>query len=130
MAHRCLKLAKLVVSAQPNATVLAFLRRLTRCYIAGFFPECIILCRGVLENAMRETVQSPKGMKSKINQAKEEGRLSKDGASAAFLVWDRGNAAVHNDPETTEDALGTIRLTMTVLGELYSTGDNIVARPA
>jgi hypothetical protein len=120
MAYRCLELANLVVSAKPNAAVVRFLRRLTRCYIAGFFPECIILCRSVFESAMKEKIHIDQGMRSKINHAKQHGWLTEDGSKAADWIWQSGNIAVHENPEATEDTLEMIRLTTLVLGELYA----------
>lgn len=130
MARRSLDLAKLVVAAQPNSSVMRFLRRLTRCYIAGFFPECVILCRGVLENALIDafaskgiplpaTKEGDSSMQTRINSACRLSLLSQQGGSAARLIWSRGNAAVHKDPEATQAVLETISLTAEVLNELY-----------
>lgn len=120
MAYRCLDLAKIVVAAQPNAVVLGFLRRLSRCYIAGFLPEAVMLCRSVLENAVKERVGTKHPMRVRIAAARRLGTLSAQGSEAAMLIWKRGNAAVHEDPNATHDVTETIRLTTEVLGELYS----------
>lgn len=45
-AERSLELVKLFLSTSPAEPALRYLRRLTRCYVAGFYPECVILCRG------------------------------------------------------------------------------------
>lgn len=122
MAERCEQLADQVFSTPPGAAVSKFLRRLTRCYVAGFFPECVILCRGVLENAIRElfqrrrvpipaTADGKSSMKATLAAAERFRLLSKSARRDADLVWVRGNKAVHEDIEATSDALGTIRLT-------------------
>lgn len=120
MAYRCLDLAKIVVTAQPNATVLGFLRRLSRCYIAGFLPECVMLCRSVLENAVKECIGTKHPMRNRIATARQRGMLSSQASEAAMLIWKRGNAAVHEDPEATYDVIEIIVLTSKVLTELYS----------
>jgi len=123
MARRALELARLVVTVQPNASVMGFLRRLSRCYIAGFHPECIILCRGVLENAMIAAATSKNqprtSMSAMITNAHTRGWLSEQNASAAREIWRRGNRAVHEDPEAIKEAFETIVLTTKVLQELF-----------
>jgi hypothetical protein len=129
-ADRCLALAKRVMADKPSIEVLKYVRLLTRCYVAGFGPECVILCRGVLENAVRDQFRR----KRVPIPATEEGRsemgvmltwceksrwLSRKTATGARDVWERGSKAVHHDPDATKDVLGTIDLTLNVLGELY-----------
>jgi hypothetical protein len=130
MANRCLELTRLVLAERPNESVVKFLRRLSRAYIAGLFPESIVLCRAVLENAINEKFQT-KGiplprteagkseMKTRIEWAYKTKWLSSKGRGNALTVWDRGNVAIHRDPDAVQDSLGTIRMTMQVLGELY-----------
>ncbi|MFL5385640.1 MAG: DUF4145 domain-containing protein [Longimicrobiaceae bacterium] len=120
MAYRCLDLAKIVATAQPNPVVLGFLRRLSRCYVAGFLPEAVMLCRSVLENAVKERVGTKHTMRERIATARQLGKLSSQASEAAMLIWTRGNAAVHEDSEATHDVTETIRLTTEVLSELYS----------
>lgn len=43
MATRCYELSKSVFSTQPGPRVTKFVQRLTRCYVAGFYPECVVL---------------------------------------------------------------------------------------
>jgi hypothetical protein len=124
MAQRCLELADLAISASPNRAVMKFLGRLSRCYIAGFFPECVMLCRAVLENGIRETYQQrsqplPDTMRARLDWARMCGWLSEENRTAALTVWTRGNTAVHADPSVTTEVLETIRMTLGILGELY-----------
>jgi hypothetical protein len=131
MAHRCLELAQVVIAARPNESVVKFLRRLSRCYIAGFWPECVMLCRGVVENALVEKFQrknlslpaTPEGrssMRSRIDAAVRFGLLSKVAADDFWIVWKRGSKAAHEDPEATQDVLDTIQRSMAVLKSLYA----------
>jgi hypothetical protein len=130
-AQRCLELANLILSREPSEPVRRYLARLGRCYIAGFLPECVILCRAVLENAVVDvfarhniplpaTDEGKSSMKSRLNSAQVLGWLSESGRRNAETIWQRGNVAVHHDPEATSDVLGTLSLTFGVLEELYA----------
>lgn len=90
-----------------------------------------MLCRAVLENAVAETFSRHKvpvpatdegasPMRTRLIAALRLDWLSRASHDAALIVWQRGNTAVHNDPEATGDVIGTIRLTLMVLGDLYS----------
>lgn len=133
MANRCIELARVVIAGRPNEAVLRYLRRVSRCYIAGFGPECVLLCRGAIENAVKDTFSRKKiplpatregqsTMKSRLAAAVRLGMMSQQAADNAQVVWTRGNKAAHDDPEATRDVLGTITLSMHVLAELYAAG--------
>ena len=129
-AKRCKELTSRILADKPPLPVLKYVRRLTRCYIAGFFPECVILCRGVMENAVmqqyhRKNAQVPatedgkSTMRTKLEWAKMRGWLTPQGHKDAWTIWRRGGKAVHEDIEVTEDVFGTIMMTINVLKELY-----------
>ena len=129
MAERCLELASLLISTPQSESVVRYLRRLSRCYIAGFRPECVILCRAVLENAVGDTFrrkhvplpateEGRSSMRQHLDAAQTLGWLSFDGRHAAWVVWQRGNRAAHNDPWVTGQVLDTIRMTLDVVQEL------------
>lgn len=129
-ADRTMKLARLVLRERPNATVTRFLQRLSRCFIVGFLPECVMLCRGVLENAIsdafdRKSVPLPADssghstMRKKLDAAVLLKIMTPAARADADMVWARGNTAVHHDPEATRDVYGTIEKTLRVLKELY-----------
>jgi hypothetical protein len=131
MALRCLELSRLVVAAQPNEAVMRFLRRLSRCYIAGFSAECVMLCRAVIENALSEkftrsnlpfpaTETGQSSMRLRVDAAVRFQLLSRTAADQYWVVWKRGSKAVHEDPEATKDVLGTVQLAMRVLEDLYT----------
>ena len=131
MAKRCLELARLVIAARPNESVMRFLRRLSRCYIAGFLPECVMLCRAVVENALVEkfdrkglplpsTPEGRSSMRSRLDAAVRFRLLSARAADDLWIVWKRGSKAAHEDPGATQDVLDTIRISMAVLKELYT----------
>jgi len=131
MAQRCLDVARLALETLPGEAVLRFLSRLGRCYIAGFFPEAVVMCRAVLENAVeekfartREPLPVPSSgkstMRAKLNRAKELGWLTRRQTGDAMSIWERGSKTVHKDPQVTKAVLDTIQVTMTLLGALHS----------
>ncbi len=131
MARRCLELAQEIHSVRPNQVVSRYLTRLSRCYILGLSAECVMICRAVLENAVTEAYDrhgepfpsDRKGrqtMNARLDRACELSWLSAKATGFARDVWTRGNKAVHSDPEATRDTLGTVRMTLSVLGELYN----------
>jgi hypothetical protein len=122
MSERCLSLTETVWEKTPGERPLRFLRRLTRCYVAGFFPECVMLCRSVVEAAIDERLgdgDRPSRLREKLDLAVQRGLLSDGGRQTASTVRQRGNTAVHHDPTVTVAAWDTILLTLTVLEELY-----------
>ena len=123
MSDRCIQLAELLLERPPSEKVLRFLRRLGRCYIAGFFPESIIVCRGVLENSVNEELDRRKiatdgKMGSKLDALQNCGAISAGSKKNAFTVWRRGNTAAHNDPSAVGNAFETIVFTFDILQEL------------
>lgn len=121
-ANRVLLLAQLIAKADPCPSAEAFLRRVSRCFIFGFHPECIIVCRGVLDSAFREAVpdtdSETHGLAKRIVVAHQTGKITEEVRNAAFKVKNRGDKAVHYDPHATDDVLGTILDTLVVLRAL------------
>lgn len=130
MTSRCEELSEELFGNRPGPRVMKFLQRLTRCYVAGFFPECVILCRSVLESAVRERFEmadldlpeNEKGhsdMRTKLNAAERFGLISAKARKDAWMIWIRGNRAIHEDIRVTKDVVGTIAMTRGVLAEIY-----------
>ena len=130
MAARCRQIAGELIRAHPNQSVMRFMRRLSRCYVGGFLPECVMLCRAVLENAVDEVIQSkgvdvPPGrtgkisMNDKVSALGRREMISHDGQANAITVWKRGSKAIHNDPHVTVRVFETVRMTLSLLSELY-----------
>ena len=122
-AERAMDLSELFLEERPGEPALRFLRRLTRCYVTGFLPECVMLCRAILENALKEAFertgeQLPEKQRDRIDRAYDLKWLSYDGKRAAHDVWTRGNKAIHDDPEVTKDVLGTVGMCVLVLKEV------------
>jgi hypothetical protein len=129
MAERCLELTADILPHQLDPLVLMYVRRLTRCYVAGFFPECLMVCGSVLEQELRAVFKrkdiplpaTPSGkseMKMQIAAAHKFRWLSMEGKKAAEKVWLRRCKTVHEDPEFVRQTRETVRLTICVLQEL------------
>lgn len=128
-ARRALDFSRMVMNGQPGERTLGYLRRLGRCYISGFDAECVILCRAVVENSLtdafaRRGLPIPEDgggnstMKQKLDSAVRFRFLSQHRRKDAWIIWQRGSKAVHEDPSVTKDIRGTVELTMGVLEEL------------
>jgi len=127
-AYRLLELSMLAIEAVPAEPTLDFLRRVSRCYVSGFEPECVILCRSVLDSAFREvfdddfcrSVLDARGedeysLCSRIRAAHKSMRISDAVQDAAFRVKYKGNEAVHHNPDANVDVESTIADTLQVL---------------
>ena len=133
-ARRCWDLAELVRRVEPAPAAKAFLIRVTRCYLLDFVPECLVMCRGALENALnaryaREDILDDPNqkltMRMKLVRAEKAGWLRSVSADAVFgEVWIRGSKAAHGDPSAVGNALGAIKLTMAALGDLSPSLDD------
>jgi hypothetical protein len=131
MAKRCLELARIALPHPPGDAVNRFLQRLGRCYIVGFFPECVIICRAVLEKALLEKFERerkrlppvPPGrseMVARLSKAVDLGWFSRQQLSDGRTINERGNKAVHEGPHMVADAFDTIQLTLGLLRALYA----------
>lgn len=130
-ASRIFQLCQLVLSSPPSDTTQKFLGRLSRCYIWGFDPECVILCRAVLDTAFEKRVsyeicekhckhrsRGRFSLDDRIDAAQKEKIIDKKIAKKARTVKTQGNEAVHRRPDRIKDVLGTIRDTVEVLEKI------------
>ena len=138
-ARRVLELERLIHEelgrAKPPQTAISFLSLVSRNYIYGFKPECIVMCRGALDTALRETVTDDHckragqsatrhgfTMAHRIAAAFHNGNRLLAGRSGLYKeaqqVQERGNKVIHYQPDATADVLGTIRSTLRVIDAL------------
>jgi len=130
-ASRIFQLYKLVLCSVPSPRTQQFLGRLSRCYIWGFDPECVILCRAVIDTAFNKKInykmckkypvkrnKSPFSLENRIEVALKEELIDKDIAKKANRVRLRGNIAVHEQPDGIKDVWGTICDTVAVLEKI------------
>ncbi len=125
--QRIFELYGLICHKKPSRETQRYLTRLGRCYVWGFDPECVILCRAVLDTAFREVVgddlcekhfgrrRSEFGLNDRIVAACKEGIIDEDTKELAHEVKVRGDKAVHYQPDVTKKVFDTIRDTLTVL---------------
>lgn len=131
-AERILQLYELVLKSRPAETTMSYLGRLSQCYIWGFDPECVILCRSVLDTAFREKISDDLCRKclripeeknlslvNRIKTAFKEGLIDKETKEIAHTVTERGNTAVHKQPDITKQVWETIQDTIKVLEKLH-----------
>jgi hypothetical protein len=137
--RRLMQLERLVyeelAGSEMSGTSIRFLSLVSRNYVYGFSTECIAMCRSSLDMALRETItdehceraqiKRPKhgySMASRILAAFHKENKLLEGKSglhqAAQQVQERGNKAVHYEPNWDSDVLGTIRSTLRVISAL------------
>ncbi|MBW8001019.1 MAG: DUF4145 domain-containing protein [Planctomycetes bacterium] len=129
-ARRIFDLYKLVLDAHLSKPTRQFLARLSRCYIWGFEPECVMLCRSVLDTAFRENILDDIcerhcrekhvdfTLSNRIYAAFKEGLIDRNTRTLAQRIKRDGDNAVHYQPDITKDVFGTICDTLTVIEQL------------
>jgi hypothetical protein len=120
-------LADLMLAAPPEDAIVRFLRRVSRCYLAGFDAETTMLCRSVTENAVKlaagRVAASPSAefrseFRSRLELLKRSGHLNEDMSKAAWTIWQRGNKAIHEDPDAIGNVGETVMFTMKLVAQL------------
>ena len=127
-ASRIFQLYNLVLRSCPSKSTQQFLARLSRCFIWRFDPECIMLCRSVVDTAFKDNIANKICEKhfgkrnsdffsliERILAAYKEGIIDDAIRDKAETVRLRGNKAVHEQPNITKDVWGTICDTVAVL---------------
>ena len=99
---------------------LNYLKRVFRCYIWGLKPECVILCRSVLDVALSEKItdrlcakygddlQPNYTLEDRIKTVEKLKLFDKDFVRRLNDIRFRGNKCVHGDMETVHDIKGTV----------------------
>ncbi len=82
------KLVQVAETMEPTPRTAAFLRSVSRCYLAGFDSECIVMCRSVLDAAFdaeipRDECGDDYSLASKMDVACRSRRISYEAAKAA-----------------------------------------------
>lgn len=116
----------------PRKPTRKFMERLSNCYIWGFDPECVMLCRSVIDTAFRERISvegceeilgkrrdSNYTLDDRICVAAKKGIIDESTKAIATEVRLRGNKAVHDQPDITKNVFDTIKKTVIVLERLY-----------
>jgi hypothetical protein len=124
---RTLNLAKRALPAVPSGPVPRYLGMLQRCYAAGYYAECHMICRSALENAMRHAFRrarvSPEDtMNKNVGIALQLGWLTPTQAGAARSIWQRGNKAIHDGVLPIADPIEQIVSLLDVVYALENVG--------
>jgi hypothetical protein len=144
-ATRMLHLWACLLEGAPSPKCLAFLRRVSRCYVWGFEPECIIMCRSALEAAFDAEVATDEcigvlgdehrprrdgvpvyDLYDRVNVAKEKGYIDSEAKAKADRIREAGNAMVHRrplPPKGPQATYGIIRETLDVIQALCKRGN-------
>lgn len=130
--NRLLRLVDLFMQEKPQGQTVDFLRRISRCYIWGFDPECVILCRSALDTAFKDKIHDKICKKyrrpaarygytlaQRINAAEKENMISSDRAKKARAVNGVATETVHDQPDITRDSLKFVKMTLAVIQQLY-----------
>lgn len=112
-----------------------YLSLVSRCFVFGFDSECIVMCRSAMEVALRDIVTEQHCRRAGRNR--DDPTLDDlifaafspansllagmpDLYSAAQEVKERGNKAVHGDPDAVRDVFGTIRSALRIIDALVT----------
>jgi hypothetical protein len=114
----------------------AFFSRVYHSYLCGFAPECVVMCRAVIESELAAEISTDDCIQvlgarrqpnydlcDRIAVARKQERLSFEGAKAANEVRELGNRVVHRDPGNVglDDAKRAIYSSLQVICELDKT---------
>lgn len=113
--------------------VAAYARKLGRCYVAGLDTECVILCRSVLDAALKDVLDDeaqPRNMARRIDAAVQEEIMHPDWQEHAHCVRIRGNKAVHDEPGLTTAVYDTLRTTLFLVADLYGVSGELPPPPS
>jgi len=140
MAHaaedRIYDLAEMALQERPSDKAAAFLKRVARCYLFGFDPECLLMCRSAMDAELLSEVsgdecisvlgQRPSfNLYDRIEVARQLHRLSFELAQEAHSIRLLGNKAVHGDPDVAKgvDVLEIIGSTLRIIRALNPEGN-------
>lgn len=130
-------IADVLGKEETPAACVELLGLVSRCYVFGFVPECVMGCRSAMEAAFRQKISEKHceaaeqrrqhfgyDLAAKIEAAFDprnsllDRQRQKDVYEAATRVRLRGKKAVHEQVDLTKDALGTIRDTLRAIDGL------------
>jgi hypothetical protein len=130
-SRRTVDLLAILIAKRPSEGVAAYLQRVANCYIHGLDPECIVMCRAVLDSAFESTISATQVLQAlpgsrtrgvhladRIEAAERLALITRTTARLARKVKDAGNDAIHNVPVATLTPLEAVVATVKVLETL------------
>ncbi len=123
------RLKALRIVLLPGAKVTQYLSQAITCYLHGLYDAAVVLCRAVLEFALREKLGTLGGVKPGslelehvIDFCRNARILSDELTGKAHRVRRVGNDAIHRTICSESEALAQIRETGEILESLYGSG--------
>lgn len=141
--ERIIKLLQISKKVEGSVRVRDFLSRVSRTYLLGFDPECIVMCRGALEAQfdaeisnddcickLKRTVNASHekptfDLRKKIEVALTLGKITPDIGNSAHKVRKAGNKVVHRSPASDCDATTILKHTVAVIKALGNYRKNV-----
>ena len=109
--QRALNLSFVERPSEASKKARSFFAHVGRSYLQGFFPECVVMCRSVLESEFTAEIATddcievlgsrgslPFDLADRIAVAARKGRLTGAGVDASNRVRKLGNEAIHRNP--------------------------------
>ncbi len=132
LRERTLDLVDVVLQWGPTGRSSLYLRRVASCYMLGLDPECLVMCRAVLDAAFQEKISEELVRRSlpeaevrrgidllaRIRAAKTAGVIRPEIADVAHRIRRAGNNVVHDEPARLLEPLDAVRHVVAVLREL------------
>lgn len=134
---RIWRLLLMAQTMKPAWRVAEFLRRVSRCYVYGFDPECIVMCRSALDAEFESAIPNelcvrhlgdPRRSRrngdivfdlcDRTAVARKLGHICEESADWAAKIRIAANSIVHKKPAVNVDAFDAIEQTMNILREL------------
>ncbi len=127
IVKRYKKLPMFFVEEKPSKSVLNRLREAINCYTQGYYQSCAIMCRAVLETAIRGKIKNKTGtvrdvtLGKLLGDAKRFGFMTEEDYKMGLEVKDIGDAAVHDAKRcSTEEAYKSLEKTKVLLNKLFT----------
>lgn len=129
-ANRMLQIYQLLIEVKPLPNTLAFLRKISRCFIWAFDEEAMILCRGAIDTAFTNAVTNkmcarfeepaaPFGF-TLAQRIRIAGKLGIVNPAEAKWINKHATSLAHESPLSGENTLHLIRGTLNVIQSLTS----------
>lgn len=117
-----------------------FMRRVSRCYLYGFDPECIVMCRALLDAEFQAEISNDEcastlgprrssadgspayALVDRIAVARKANRIDEELSNKAHFVRKEANRVIHRKPALDCEPLEVIQATLVIVNGLYESG--------
>lgn len=130
IVQRASTLQRLEVGICPGNAVLAYFAEAHRCYLYGFPVACVVLCRAILESALKERFGTNNSTNELVDCASDA--LDDERIRSLRAVLRAGNFSIHNHEEFStrypNERVSELLLdTRKILEDLYPAADSASA---